>query len=276
MISTLHCKPHPREFVRIVESFYAGLILAAGPSLAAEPSLGGKLLYAGQLDAKARALLVAANIAGAASLAVSADAAAGKQAIRDGVIDFLVTSLDEALRILKNEIRKQTTAAVCLALESKLNEADFTCLLLERGVLPDLLPTRSAPAAEFAAFLSQVARPVVAIHPDDHQVLLDWSATSAPAQWMPKLDALAYDCLCSDPNPAVVAPGSRWLRLATRYLGRMAPGSRLLRCDESTAERFQKRVWEQVASGEIGVNVEVSQIRAMTSQWYLISPPKPL
>jgi len=56
----------------------------------------------------------------------------------------------------------------------------------------------------------------------------------------------------------------------------MAPGSRLLRCDESTAERFQKRVWEQVASGEIGVNVEVSQIRAMTSQWYLISPPKPL
>ena len=61
-----------------------------------EPSLGGKLLYAGELDAEARALLVAANIAGAASLAASADAAARKQAMRDGVVDFLVTSLDEA------------------------------------------------------------------------------------------------------------------------------------------------------------------------------------
>jgi urocanate hydratase len=276
MISTLHWKPHPREFVRIVESFYAGLILAAKPSPDAEPGLGGKLLYAGQLDAKASALLLAANIAGAASLAFSADAAAGKQAIRNGVVDFLVTSLDEALRILKNEIRKRSTVAVCVAPEPQSTEADFARQLLERGVLPDLLPTRSAPAPEFASFLSQGSRLVVAIYPDDNQVLLDWKATSAPAQWMPKLDALALDCLSADPNPAVVAPGRRWLRLAPRYLGRIYSGSRLLRCDESTAKRFLDRVWEQVASGEIGVNTEVSLIHAMTSQWHLVSPPRHL
>jgi urocanate hydratase len=264
-------EPHPREFVRQVERLYAGLIRAANPGLDAEPSLGGKLLYAGSLDDKARALLVAANIAGAASLTVSADAAAGKQAIRDGVVDFLVTSLDEALRILKNEIRKRSTVAVCVALEPHAREADFARHLLQRGVLPDLLPPSSAPAPEFAFFLSRGARPVVAIHPDENQVLLDWSVADAPAQWLPKLDALALDCLCSDPSPAVVAPGRRWLRLAPRYLGRRSLGARLLRCDESTAARFRNQVQEQVDRGEIPVAVEIQSfppavsIRAQSS-----------
>jgi hypothetical protein len=254
--------PAALEFALQVERFYAGLFLAAVPGPDAEPSLGGKLLYAGQLDTEVRALLVAANIAGAASVAVSADAAAGKQAIREGVADFLVTSLDEALRILKNEIRKRTTVAVCVALEPQAPEADFARQLLQRGVLPDLLPPRSAPAPEFAAFLSQGARPVVAIHPDVNQVLLAWSVAESPAQWLPKLDALALTCL--DENMG--APGldseawdsaRRWFRLAPRYLGRMAQGLRLLRCDESTAARFRNQVQEQVERGEISVAVEI-------------------
>jgi urocanate hydratase len=248
--------PFALEFALQVERFCAGLFLAALPSPDADPSLGGKLLYVGQLDAEARALLVAANIAGAASLAVSAEAGAGKQAIRDGVVDFLVTSLDEALRILKNEIRKRSTVAVCVALETQAQEADFARLLLQRGVLPDLLPPRSAPAPEFAAFLSQGARPVVAIHPDANQALLAWSVAAAPAQWLPKLDALALDCLGSDPSPAG-ATARRWLRLAPRYLGRRSQGLRLLRCDESTAARFRNQVEEQVERGEISVAVEI-------------------
>jgi hypothetical protein len=248
--------PAALEFALQVERFYAGLFRAAVPGPDAEPGLGGKLLYAGQLDSEARALLVAANIAGAASLAVSADAAAGKQAIRDGVVDFLVTSLDEALRILKNEIRKRSTVAVCVALEPQAPETDFARQLLQRGVLPDLLPPCSAPAPEFAAFLSQDARPVVAIHPDVNQVLLAWNVADAPAQWLPKLDALALDCLSSDPSPAA-APARRWLRLAPRYLGRMAQGLRLLRCDEYTAARFRDQVQEQVERGEISVAVEI-------------------
>ena len=49
--------------------------------------------------------------------------------MRDGVIDFLVTSLDEALRILKNEMRKRTAVAVCVVQDS---EAEFARLLLQR------------------------------------------------------------------------------------------------------------------------------------------------
>jgi hypothetical protein len=196
---------------------------------------------------------VAANIAGAASLAVSSDSYAGKQAMRDGVVDFLVNSLDEALRILKNEIRKRTTVAVCVVQDSK---ADFARLLLERGVLPDLLPVRSASAPQFAAFLSQGARPVVAIQLDVNQVLLAWSVAEAPAQWLPKLDALALDCLNFDSNLAGTS-AHRWLRLSPRYLGRMIQGLRLLRCDEDVAAIFQKQVQEHVERGDIGIPVEI-------------------
>jgi urocanate hydratase len=245
--------PNALQFALQVERYYAGLILAAKPGSNSEASLGGKLLYAGQLDAYACALLVAANIAGAASLSVSADAAAGKQAMRDGVIDFLVTTLDESLRILKNEIRKRTTVSVCVIQDS---DVDFAQLLLERGVLPDLLPVRSAPAPEFAAFLSQGACPVVAIRPDASLALIAWSVADAPAKWLPKLDTIALDCLSSDLSSAGES-ARRWLRLSPRYMGRMTQGLRVLRCDENTAARFQKQVQEQVERGEIGVPVEI-------------------
>jgi urocanate hydratase len=259
------------EFVLYVERYYAGLMLTMHHGPGAEPSLGGILLYTGPLDAPAGALLVAANIAGAASLAVSTDAALGRQAIRDGVVDFLVTSLDEALRILKNEIRKHSTVAVCVTQNS---EADFARQLLECGVLPDLLPPHSAPAPEFAAFLSQGARPVVAIHPDAKQALLTWNVSAAPAQWLPKLDALAIDCLSADPSPAA-ASARRWLRLAPRYLGRRSQGVRLLRCDDRAAKTFIDRVREKVAGAEIGVPVELTVSRNGKSEKFSFAPPAP-
>ncbi len=149
------------------------------------------MLYAGELDRESRALIVAANIAGAASLAATADSAAQKQAIRDGVADFLVTSLDEALRILKNEIRKRETVAVCVAAAPQAVERE----MLERGVLPDLLRPGSASSPAFATFLSQGAQQIQLSDLDENQTLLAWSVASAPAQWLPKLDAIALECL---------------------------------------------------------------------------------
>jgi hypothetical protein len=212
------------SFIAAVDRLYAGLVLCAE----ADSGLGGKLLYAGELDAEGRALMVAANIAGAASLAATADPAAQKLAIRDGIADFLVTSLDEALRILKNEIRKRQTVAVCVALAPKAVEQE----MLERGVLPDLLPP-GAPA--FAAFLRQGARPVVPADPTQNQTVLTWSVAASPALWLPRLDDLVLDCL----SPAA-SGARRWLRLAPRYLGRLAQGVRLLRCDKETAVRFRE------------------------------------
>jgi urocanate hydratase len=251
-------KPNPcgaLDFSLQVERLYAALASAAlrEPGTDQEPSLGGKLLYAGSLDAEARALLVAANIAGAGSLAVSADADARKQAIRDGVVDFLVTSLDEALRILKNEIRKRTTVAVCVATAPQAPEADFAGQMLERGVRPDLTSR------------------IEAVQPDADHALLAWSVASGAAQWLPKLDALGLHCFDSDSSPAA-ATARRWLRLAPRYLGRMAQGLRMLRCDAQTAVRLKQEIREQVERGEIGVNVDLWQSRKGQTEWSSFAP----
>jgi urocanate hydratase len=215
------------SFALQVERFYAGLISTAEP----EAGLGGKFLYAGPLDEEARAMVVAANIAGAATLTASSDVELGKQAIRDGVVDFLVTSLDEALRILKNEIRKREAVAVCVALAPEIVEQEMR----ERGVQPDL--TRPVELA-----LSQT--------------LLTWRIASSPALWLPKLDAVALDCLDAE-SDAETASARRWLRLAPRYLGRMARNLRLLRCNNESAARFQKQIQELVEREEIGVAVEL-------------------
>jgi urocanate hydratase len=248
------------EFTLQVERFYAGLMLAVKPDSASdcELGLGGKLLYVGELDEQARALLVAANIAGAATLVVSADAAARKQFMRDGVVDFLVTSLDEALRILKNEIRKRETVAVCVAVASVAVVADFAREMQERGVVPDLVRPGTADSLE-------------------GQTLLCWRVASLPAIWLPKLDAIALDCL----EASLGAPGldsetwdsaRRWLRLAPHYMGRLAQGVRLLRCGQGSAANFIERMRKEVECGEIGVRVELRRSREGQSEQYSFAP----
>jgi urocanate hydratase len=221
-----------------------------------EPSLGGKFLYAGELDAEARALVVAANIAGAATLATSADAEARKQAMRDGVVDFLVTTLDEALRILKNEVRKRETVAVCIAQAPEIVEHE----MLERGVLPDL------------------KHPIEPAGLEQGQCILSWRVVVAPALWLPKIDVIVADCL----HKNLGAPGldsetgestRRWLRLAPRYLGRMAQGVRVLRCSENSARYLAEQLRAEVESGRVGAVVEINLIREGQSLQYFVKPP---
>jgi urocanate hydratase len=203
---------------------------AASPNSEAEPGLGGRLLYVGELDQQGRSQVVAGNIAGAASLSTSADPTMQKQAIRDGVADFLVNSLDEALRILKNEIRKRNPVAVCVAAAPAAVEQE----MLERGVQPDLHRV-SLTAGE----------------PEQTQ-FVSWSVESSPARWLPRLDAIAMGCLAPE---AVSA--RRWLRLAPRYLGRAAQAVRILPADGEFAARFAEQVRQCARSGEIGVEVQI-------------------
>lgn len=217
------------KFVMAVERNYAALMASAGD----DESLGGKLLYAGELDGPGRALMVAGNIAGAATLGAAADAAAQKLAIRDGVADFLVTTLDEGLRILKNEIRKRETVAVCIGAEPAAVEREMA----ERGVLANLTRPLEDPAE------------------GRDGVLVTWRVDKAPALWLPKLDAQAIECAGSESGPT-----DRWLRLAPRFLGRMTQGMHAVRCEDGLARSFVDRVRRAVAAGEIAVGVEIRLI----------------
>ncbi len=213
-----------------------------------EPNLGGKFLYVGELDERSRALVVAGNVAGAATLAATADVQAQKEAIRDGVVDFLVTSLDEALRILKNEIRKHERVAVCVGLAPGVIELEMR----ERGVQPDLVRSQ--------------------IHPETHPgattlTVLTWTVDSAPAHWLPKLDAVAIECL-----GASQLAERRWLRLAPRHLGRLAYGMRMLSAGSDFASRFVEQVQIRVESGEIATPVTLRQTEGDDSKQLRFTP----
>jgi hypothetical protein len=205
-----------------VHQAYEGLVCSSADG--AEHGLGGQLLYAGELDTQGRAFTIAANIAGAATIASSSEAAALRRALREGAIDFLVNSLDEALRILKNEIRKRQPVAVAISLASAVIEAE----MIERGVRPDLLPPQSTSLAA-SIFLSQGVRHIQD-PPQSAQKLLIWPAPEEYAQNLAGFEALLAGQLASDDQF-----NRRWLRLSTRYLGPAARRLRSVACDEPTA-----------------------------------------
>lgn len=247
---------HPLfRFPLKVDRFYASLMRHA-PS--AEDGLGGRLLCVGELDEAARALIVAANISGAASLAATTNPVAQKQAIREGVADFLVTNLDEALRILKNQIRKREPVAVCVAAEPAIIEQEMG----ERGVLPDLVcGLGSGRETDRAVNDGGSPIPIAPLAPAQNEAGLTWSVDEAPAQWLPRLDALAMDCLAMDKS-ASAQVAHRWLRLAPRYLGRLARNTRVLRCSTPAAHAITERMHASVESGEIPVAVRIEIVEA--------------
>lgn len=76
----------------------------------------------------------AVSIAGGTTVAIDSDAAAMKSAMRAGYLDFVVNTLDEALRTLKNEIRQKRPLSVGLIADVETTLAE----MVERGLQPDL------------------------------------------------------------------------------------------------------------------------------------------
>ena len=210
--------------------------------------LGGKLLLYGQLDAQGAAITLAANIAGAATLGVDADSERLRQGIRHGFCDFVVNNLDEALRILKNEVRKKQPVSVCL-------EGDLAATLrdgVERGLQPDLL---ALPAMTNGAEILIERGAIVVDGPISNASLIyvNWIAESASALWLPKVDGLAAQVLPQGDQR------SRWLKFAPRYLGRTMGGEHYLQMTAEEAEQFETLVADATMSGAIGTKITIQR-----------------
>jgi Urocanase Rossmann-like domain len=217
----------------------------------ADHGLGGKLLCAGDTEC-VRSLLYAANIAGVASLAAFPDAAAQRQAIRDGVVDFAVTSLGEALRILKNEIRKQQGVSVGVGVAPR----QLVDEMLDRGVLPDLLGAVSDEKL-LEPFLAQGALCIAS--PADsgahgETAFVSWSVDRRFARYLEELDERAEKTI-----PAEDTVRQRWLRFSPRYLGRMARERRGISMNPSERDRFESELhkWRANHLAETGEDVAV-------------------
>jgi urocanate hydratase len=102
--------------------------------------LGGKLIVSGGMGGMGGAQPLAATMNGAAFLGIDVDPEHIKKRLKSGYCDFMVNTLDEALRILKNAVRKKENVSVGLV----GNCADVIPELAERGVVPDILTDQTS------------------------------------------------------------------------------------------------------------------------------------
>ena len=103
-------------------------------------NLEGKLIVSGGMGGMSGAQPLAATMNGAAFLGIEVDPERIKKRLKTGYCDFMVNTLDEALRILKNAVRKKEAVSVGLV----GNCADIIPELANRGVLPDILTDQTS------------------------------------------------------------------------------------------------------------------------------------
>jgi urocanate hydratase len=102
--------------------------------------LAGKLIVSGGMGGMGGAQPLAATMTGAAFLGIDVDPERIKKRLKTGFCDFMVMTLDEALRILKNAVRKKENVSVGLV----GNCADIIPELAERGIVPDILTDQTS------------------------------------------------------------------------------------------------------------------------------------
>lgn len=203
--------------------------------------LGGTLLLYSGLDRDGIAVAMASNVAGAALLGIEPDAERAKQAVRAGVCDFLVNNLDEALRILKNEIRKRRAVSVVLT-----GDVDsMVTAIVARGVQPEVL---TFPVREL---VERGAR-MLAADVEDTRAAVTWSVANEPMRWLPVVDALASASL------EIADARVRWIEGSSRYLGRAFEGQRFLHMTNEEADAFAFAIRAAVTVGTIPCAVSVT------------------
>jgi urocanate hydratase len=103
-------------------------------------SLEGKFVVSGGLGGMGGAQPLAATMNGAAFLGIEADPERIKRRIRSGYCEIMVNDLDEAIRILRNAVRRRQAVSVGLL----GNCADVVPELARRGIVPDLLTDQTS------------------------------------------------------------------------------------------------------------------------------------
>ena len=103
-------------------------------------TLAGKLVVTGGMGGMGGAQPLAATMNGAAFLCVEADPERIKRRLKTGYCDIMVTSLDEAVRILRNAVHQKQAISVGLT----GNCAEVLPEMVRRGIVPDLLTDQTS------------------------------------------------------------------------------------------------------------------------------------
>lgn len=215
-------------------------------------SLAGRMVLSVASGPIGGEFAVAAAIAGGAVLGIDPDAEHLKTAVRDGSCDFMVNTLDEALRILKNELRKGTTVSVCL----EGNPSVVLSTMVEHGVQPDLVAdvpesSHSKSGVERSALQQMIERGAVAFTPSDQAISgspasdsIVWTAAT-PGD-LRRLDAIACDLLSVEDRTRRL-----WLERAEQFFYRQPRPERVFAMQREERERLVEAFQAARLSGAI-------------------------
>jgi urocanate hydratase len=124
---------------------------AAGRRQFHTADLAGRLVVSGGMGGMGGAQPLAATLNGAAFLGIDVDPERIKRRVKSGYCDVMVNDLDEALRVLKNAVRKGEATSVGLV----GNCADVIPELARRGVVPDLLTDQTSAHDPIGGYIPQ-------------------------------------------------------------------------------------------------------------------------
>ena len=182
---------------------------------------GGRLIVSTHLNPAGASLAIAATIAGACCLSIDPDHETLKTAMREGTCDFVVTTLDEALRTLKNEVRKKQPLSVGLLASPEILLAE----LADRGVLPDLLNAPSAALQAQGAIITNFTEdPQSLSAADRYAEANNWRLTTHQAK--DNRELANFDAALLAALPPEDTLNRQWLRSAPRFFRRELPLTR--------------------------------------------------
>jgi urocanate hydratase len=219
---------------------------------AAADGLAGLLLACVGFGMEGAEMALATIISGGTFLGIDPSTEHLKAAVRNGACDFMVNTLDESLRVLKNELRKRKALSVGL-----LGHASaILSAMVERGVQPDLVAEPAASETESArpyqpALLPFVERGAVSVDahlgnagPSGKFVEVVWTASSLAD--LRRIDELALRQL-----PADDSIRRRWLQQAPAYFHRQRPSQRVLGIHSNEVSRLVKALKNAISAGEV-------------------------
>lgn len=221
--------PDPRQLA-VYQKY---LLLQSLAELHFQGSLVGKLVACLGFGLDGSEWAIATIIAGGTLLGMEPDPQRLKAAVRNTSCNFMVNTLDEALRVLKNEVRKGKPLSVGLLGPI----AETLAAMVERGVQPDLFAdSRNGEALDDAKMAERhvlqqlIARGTILVPANESakstadtpaEVEVIWSASTAVD--MRHLDQAAIDWLPGEDNLR-----RRWLEQAVGFFYRQLPLERIL------------------------------------------------
>lgn len=160
---------------------------------------------------------------GGAMLLLAHEKAEGRQAAQSGAVDFVVDTMSEALRILKNEVRQHRSIAVALVGVVEAHAAAME----ERGVQPQFVEAVLQDCAPWQVLVQRGAVPVVCEKVRQHgltgaaleQLSLQVDVTLGLAGRRAVDEKLAGEASVARAGPARSA-AQQWMRLAPRLFPR--------------------------------------------------------